>query len=90
MSLTRWPGAGVGNSAPLTPLDVNKSAEDMVKALKLLQDVMAKEDFSKYEKMVLPPSSEKRGKEKTWRRGALASMPKRGKLEKQVQLEKLF
>ena len=43
-----------------TPPDANKSAEDMVKALKLLQDVTTKEDFSKYEKMVLPLLPRKR------------------------------
>ena len=48
-----------------TPLEADKSTEDMVKALKLLQDVMTKEDFSKYEKMVMPPPPKKRGKEKS-------------------------
>ena len=66
------PGVGVGNSALLTPLDVDKSAEDMVKTLTLVQDVMTKEDFSKYEKMVMlpPPKREEKKKlreEEVWR-----------------------
>ena len=76
------PGAGVGDPPLPIPPDAIKSTEDMVKALKLLQNVMTKEDFSKYEKMVMLPSSEERGKEKTQGRGALASMPKGRKFEK--------
>ena len=54
------------------PPDVIKPSEDMVKALKLLQNVMTKEDFSKYEKMVmpLPPKNEEKKKlreEELWR-----------------------
>ena len=57
------PGAGVGDPPlPILP-DATKSSEDMVKALKLLQNVMTKEDFSKYEKMVMPPPP-KKGEEK--------------------------
>ena len=44
------------------PLDTNKSTEDTVKSLKLLQDVMTKEDFSKYEKMVMPPRPKRKRK----------------------------
>ena len=58
------PGAGVGNSPHPTPLDANKSTEDMVKALKHLQDIMTKEDFSKCEKMVLPPPPKKEERKK--------------------------
>ena len=36
----------------------------MVKALKLLQDVMTKEDVSKYEKMVMSPPLQKEEKKK--------------------------
>ena len=54
------PGAGVGDPPLPIPPDATKSSEDMVKALKLLQNVMTKEDFSKYEKMVMPPPPKKR------------------------------
>ena len=37
---------------------------DLLGALKLLQTVMSAEDFSKYEKMVVPPSKEERTKER--------------------------
>ena len=76
------PGAEVGDPPPPIPPDVIKPSEDMVKALKLLQNVMTKEDVSKYVKNGDAPSSKKRGKEKTSGRGALASMPKGRKLEK--------
>ena len=56
------PRLGVGSALlPLLKMST-KSTEDMVKALKLLQDVMTKEDFSRYEKMVMPPSSQTGGK----------------------------
>ena len=82
------PGAGVGNSPPPTPPDANKSTEDMVKALKLLQDVMTKEDFSKYEKMVMspPPKKEERKKlreEELWRQ---CQKEENLKKKKQVQV----
>ena len=75
------PGSGVGDPPPPIPPDVAKSSEDLVKALKLLKTVMTKEDFSKYEKVVMPLLQRKR-KEKTQGRGALAPMPKGRKLEK--------
>ena len=53
------PGAGVGDPPLSTPPDASKSTEDMVKALKLLQNVMTEEDFSKYEKMVMLPLPKK-------------------------------
>ena len=46
------PGAGVGPSP--SAQEGTAHNEDMIKALKLLQSVMSAEDFSKYEKMVLP------------------------------------
>ena len=55
------PGAGVGSAPSPVPQDVNKPTEHMVKALKLLQNVMTKEDFSKYEKLVMPPPPLTRG-----------------------------
>ena len=42
------PGAGVGDPPLPIPPDAVKSSEDVVKALKLLQNVMTKEDFSMY------------------------------------------
>ena len=65
------PRAGVGDPPLTIPPDVAKSSEDLVKALKLLQTVMTKEDFSKYEKLVLPPPKKEEKKklreEEFWR-----------------------
>ena len=56
------PGAGVGTP----PKDADSAAlpGDLFGALKFLQTVMSEEDFSKYEKMVVPPSREERTKER--------------------------
>ena len=62
------PGAGVGDPPPPIPPDAVKSSEDMVKALKLLQNVMSKEDFSKYEKMLMPSPPKKEEKKKLGKR----------------------
>ena len=51
------PGWGAPSTAPHD--GVNMPPEDMLKALKLLQSVMTEEDFSKYEKMVMPPPPKK-------------------------------
>ena len=59
------PGAGVGDPSLPIPPDVAKSSEDLVKALKLLQTAMTKEDFSKYEKLVMAPPPKKEEKKKT-------------------------
>ena len=75
------PGAGVGDPPPPTPPAAAQPSEDMVKALLLLQNVMTKEDFSKYEKLVLPPPK-KEGKKKLREGGALASVSKGRELEK--------
>ena len=56
------PGAGVGTPPAATGSPV--ASGDLLEALKLLQTVMSAEDFSKYEKMVLPPSKEERTKER--------------------------
>ena len=56
------PGAGVGT--PPLAADSHAASDDLLRALKLLQAVMSAEDFSKYEKMVLPPSREERTKER--------------------------
>ena len=47
------PGALVGPFS--SARNGNAPSEDMIKALKVLHSVMSAEDFSKYEKMVLPP-----------------------------------
>ena len=55
------PGAGVGSpptpeTPPLPPSD------ELVKALQLLQSVLTPEDFSKYEKKLVPPKQQERVK----------------------------
>ena len=67
------PSAGVGNP----PKDANSAAllGDLLGALKLLQTVMSEEDFSKYEKLVAPPSKEERTKEREqllWGKSAIS------------------
>ena len=56
------PGAGVGTP----PGDADSSAlpGEFLGALKLPQTVMSAEEFSKYEKLVAPPSKEERTKER--------------------------
>ena len=79
-------GAGVG-SAPLpTPPDANKFFEDMVKTLKLLQDVMTKEDFSKFEKMVMSPPPKKEEMKKLREEELWRQCQKEEYLKKQVQV----
>ena len=56
------PGAGVGT--PPGDTDSSVAPGDLLGALKLLQTVMSAEGFSKYEKMVMPPSKEERTKER--------------------------
>ena len=56
------PGARVGT--PPAATDSLVAPGDLLGALKLLQTVMSAEDFSKYEKMVVPPSKEERTKER--------------------------
>ena len=56
------PGAGVGS--PPGAADSPVAPGDLLGALKLFQTVMSAEDFSKYEKMVVPPSKEERTKER--------------------------
>ena len=51
---------GVGTPPAATDSPVANG--DLLGALKLLQTVMSAEDFSKYEKMVVPPSKEERTK----------------------------
>ena len=56
------PGAGVGTP----PKDTGSAAlpGELLGAFKLRQTVMSAEDFSKYEKLVAPPSKEERTKER--------------------------
>ena len=56
------PVAGVGT--PPGDTDSSVLPGDLLGALKLLQTVMSAEDFSKYEKMVTPPSKEERTEER--------------------------
>ena len=56
------PGAGVGTPPAATGSPV--APGELLGALKLLQKLMSAEDFSKYEKTVLPPSKEERTKER--------------------------
>ena len=56
------PGAGVGT--PPKGTDSAVLLGELLGALKLLQTVMSAEDFSKYEKLVAPPSKEERTKER--------------------------
>ena len=56
------PGAGVGT--PPRDTDSAVLPGELLGALKLLQTVMSPEDFSKYEKLVAPPSKEERTKER--------------------------
>ena len=55
-------GAAVGT--PPKDADAAALLGDLLGALKLLQTVMSEEDFSKYEKLVAPPSKEERTKER--------------------------
>ena len=50
------PGAGVG-SPPSPESPPSPPSEELVKALQLLQGVLTPEDFSKYEKKLVPPKT---------------------------------
>ena len=73
------PGAGVGNP----PGDADSSAlpGELLGAVKLLQTVMSAEDFSKYEKLVAPPSKEERTKE--WEQLLWEKVQSQNRLRKQ-------
>ena len=86
------PGAGVGDPPLPTPPAVTQSSEDKVKALKLLQNVMTKEDFSKYENMFLPPPPKKEEKKKLREEELWRKCKKEESLKKkqvQMQLEQV-
>ena len=53
------PGAGVG-SPPTPETPPLPPSEELVKALQLLQSVFTPEDFSKYEKKLVPPKQQER------------------------------
>ena len=55
------PGAGVG-SPPTPETPPLPPSEELVKALQLLQRVLTPEDFSKYEKKLVPPKQQERVK----------------------------
>ena len=55
------PGAGVG-SPPTPETPPSPPSEDLVKAVQLLQSVLTPEDFSKYEKKLVPPKQQERVK----------------------------
>ena len=55
------PGAGVG-SPPTPESPLSPPSEELVKALRLLQSVLTPEDFSKYEKKLVPPKQQERVK----------------------------
>ena len=76
----------MGDPPPPIPPDAIKSSEDMVKALKLLQNVMTKEDFSKCEKMVMSPPPKKEEKEKLREEELWRQCQKEESLKKQVQV----
>ena len=60
--------------------------EDMLKVLKLLQSVMTEDDFSKYEKMVLPPPPKKDERKKLREEELWRQCQKEENLKKQVQM----
>ena len=55
---------GLGVGTPPRNADSDVPPGELLGALKLLQTVMSAEDFSKYEKLVAPPSKEERTKER--------------------------
>ena len=76
------PGAGVGSPpAPETP--PSPPSEELVKALLLLQSVLSPEDFSKYEKKLVPPKQHQRVKFRE--REHLEAVERQASYEKQEQ-----
>ena len=76
------PGAGVGSPpAPETP--PSPPSEELVKALQLLQSVLSPEDFSKYEKKLVPPKQQERVKLRE--RELLEVVERQANYEKQEQ-----
>ena len=76
------PGAGVGN--PPTPKSPpSPPSEELVKAFQLLQSVLTPEDFSKYEKKLVPPKQQERVKLRE--RELLEAVERQANYEKQEQ-----
>ena len=76
------PGAGVG-SPPTPESPPSPPSEDLVKALQLLQSVLTPEDFSKYEKKLVPPKQQERVKFRE--RELLEAVERQANYEKQEQ-----
>ena len=84
------PGAGVGTPPAATGSPV--APGDLLEVPKLLQTVMSAEDFSKCEKMVLPPSKEERTKEREqllWEKVQLQNKLRKQEAGHVVQIAKL-
>ena len=76
------PGAGVGSPpAPETP--PSPPSEELVKAFQLLQSVLTPEDFSKYEKKLVPPKQQEHVKLRE--RELLEAVEREANYEKQEQ-----
>ena len=76
------PGAGVG-SPPTPESPPSPPSEELVKALQLLQSVLTPEDFSKYEKKLVPPKQQERVKLRE--RELLEAVERQANYEKQEQ-----
>ena len=76
------PGAGVG-SLPAPESPPSPPSEELVKALQLLQGVLTPEDFSKYEKKLMPPKQQERVKLRE--RELLEAVERKANYEKQEQ-----
>ena len=76
------PGAGVG-SPPTPESPPSPPSEELVKALQLLQGVLTPEDFSKYEKKLVPPKQQERVKLRE--RELLEAVERQANYEKQEQ-----
>ena len=76
------PGAGVGS--PPTPESApSPPSEELVKALQLIQGILTPEDFSKYEKKLVPPKQQERVKLRE--RELLEAVERQANYEKQEQ-----
>ena len=76
------PGAGVG-SPPTPESPPSPPSEELVKALQLLQSVLTPEDFSKFDKKLVPPKQQERVKLRE--RELLEAVERQANYEKQEQ-----
>ena len=76
------PGAGVG-SPPTPESPPSPPSEELVKALQLLQSALTPEDFSKYEKKLVPPKQQERVKLRE--RELLEAVERQANYEKEEQ-----